>query len=41
MTNTKLETWENKVLKNYLDGFRIIRIPASEKSVLLYFSGWQ
>lgn len=31
MANTKLETWENKVLKNYLDGIRIIRIPASRK----------
>ena len=31
MENNKLETWENKVLKSYLDGTRIIRIPASRK----------
>ena len=31
MKNNKLETWENKVLKSYLDGIQIIRIPASRK----------
>ncbi len=35
MANIKLETWENQVLKNYLDGVRIIRIPASRKKRLV------
>ena len=35
MKNTKLETWENKVLTSYLDGIKIIRIPASRKKRLV------
>ncbi|MGD1910841.1 MAG: DUF2087 domain-containing protein [Rivularia sp. (in: cyanobacteria)] len=31
MTKTKLETWENKVIKSFIDGTKIIRIPASRK----------
>ncbi|MBE9214866.1 DUF2087 domain-containing protein [Plectonema cf. radiosum LEGE 06105] len=31
----KLETWENKVLANYLDGVRLIQIPASRKKRLV------
>ncbi len=35
MKSIKLETWENKVLNNYLDGVRIIQIPASRKKRLV------
>lgn len=35
MTSTNLEAWENKVLNNYLDGVRIIAIPASRKKRLV------
>ncbi|MEM7578769.1 MAG: DUF2087 domain-containing protein, partial [Cyanobacteria bacterium P01_A01_bin.80] len=31
MNNSKLETWENKVLQNYLDGTLLKEIPASRK----------
>lgn len=35
MKNVKLEAWEEKVLKNYLDGTRLIKIPASRKKRLV------
>lgn len=31
MKNVKLETWEEKVLRNYFDGIRLIKISASRK----------
>lgn len=35
MSNVKLEAWEEKVLKNYLDGISLIKIPASRKKRLV------
>lgn len=35
MNNVKLETWEEKVLRNYLDGIHLINIPASRKKRLV------
>ncbi|MBP5974652.1 DUF2087 domain-containing protein [Brasilonema sp. CT11] len=35
MKNVNLETWEEKVLRNYLDGTRLIKIPASRKKRLV------
>ncbi|WP_026733254.1 DUF2087 domain-containing protein [Fischerella sp. PCC 9605] len=31
----KLDAWEEKVLKNFLDGVRLIKIPASRKKRLV------
>ncbi len=35
MRNVKLEAWEEQVLKSFLDGVRLIRIPASRKKRLV------
>ena len=35
MKNVTLEAWEEKVLKNYLDGISLIKSPASRKKRLV------
>ena len=35
MRNVKLDAWEEKVVKNYLDGISLIKIPASRKKRLV------
>ncbi|MDM9383784.1 DUF2087 domain-containing protein [Chlorogloeopsis sp. ULAP01] len=35
MSNLKLEAWEEKVLKTYLDGVNLIKIPATRKKRLI------
>jgi hypothetical protein len=35
MKNVKLETWEEKVLSIYIDGIRLVKIPAARKKRLV------